>query len=77
MWMGRTDATALHASASTTHAAQRIDRARDAVPTPHYRPRPRVVALWNAVGLVSGLAELESVVEHGDRAVGVVGFDET
>jgi hypothetical protein len=75
--MGRTDAMALHASASTTHAAQRIDEARDAVPTPHYRSRPRVVALLNPVGLVSGFAELESIVEHGHRTIGVVGFDET
>jgi len=77
MWMGRTDAMALHAIASTTHAAARIDKARDAVPTPHYRPRHRVVALSIPVGLARGFAELEPIMEHSYCAVGVVDFDET
>ena len=66
--MGPPDAMALPASTSTTHAADRIDEARETVPTTGHRPLPRDVAPSTLAG---GLAELETVVKHGHRAVGV------
>ena len=63
---------ALPASTSTTHAADRIDEARGAVSTAYYRALARDVA---PSSLAAGLAEIEAVVQHGHRSVGVGSFD--